>query len=201
MTDIQWTAVADSRSEEQMRNFIKTYPESNHVREAESRIESLYDDFQWVKEKNTLADYRRYLQRHPNDSHQAEAERKIIDLEVAEIVAGDHGILPPAQRVSNADSYSRFANVCIQNDTSYELTVRYSGPDSKKIIISTGGHGSLQLPIGAYTVAASVSAANVRNYAGEETLGGARYTSAFYIRSSSMPFVSLPQRVGDPCGR
>src|SRR5207237_740973 len=130
-----------------------------------------------------LLAYRRYLQRNPSDSRRAAIERKIIDLEVAEIAAGDHGTLPAAQRLSS-NSYGRFADICVENGTSYELTVRYSGSDSKKIVIPAGETSSLQLAVGAYTVAASVSAANVRNYVGTDTLQGGQYSSRFYIRSS-----------------
>jgi outer membrane protein assembly factor BamD (BamD/ComL family) len=195
IADSKWNLIANSRSESEINDFIKEYPESNCLPAAEARIQKLYDDYDWVIQEGTLVAYKRFLQRNPDDSRRAIIEKKLIDLEVAEIAAKNPGSLPPAQR-TNADPSSRFAEICIENGTSYELTVRYSGQDSKKISISAGEASALKLPIGAYTVAASVSAANVRDYLGKDALQGGEYSSRFYIRSSfglpsSFPLMSM----------
>ena len=95
-------------------------------------------------------------------------------------------MLPRAQPISS-DSRSSSAEVNVENGTSYELTVRYSGPDSQKLVIPTGATRSLALRVGSYTVAASVSADNVRNYVGTDTMQGGRYESRFYIETSLSP--------------
>ena len=67
------------------------------------------------------------------------------------------------------------------NGTSYTLTILYSGPDSKRLVINAGGTKSVRLKNGQYRVAASVSAANVSNYAGSENLNGGSYNVDYYI--------------------
>ncbi|MGI8437980.1 MAG: hypothetical protein ACR2NX_13940 [Chthoniobacterales bacterium] len=180
LADQQWAPLAKSRSESAIRQFLKDYPETTRIEEAEKRVQQLYDDFTWVQEQNTVEAYKRYLERNPQVANRAAIETTIIDLEVAAIASGEHGVLPKAQPISS-DSRSSYAEVTVENSTGYELTVRYSGPDSKKIVIPAGATNSLSLGVGTYTVAASVSAFNVRNYVGTDTMRGGGYESRFYI--------------------
>ena len=71
----------------------------------------------------------------------------------------------------------------MNNKTGYELSVRYSGPESKKLVIPTGSIKSIILPPGEYQVAATVTARNVRNYFGRDKIQGGSYSSEFYIKS------------------
>jgi hypothetical protein len=82
----------------------------------------------------------------------------------------------------------------IKNDTRYELTVRYSGEESKKVVIPKGETQNIDLPPGAYRVAASVSAAQVLNYYGNNTLEPGSYSERFYISSE---FGSGPLQLPD----
>jgi len=77
----------------------------------------------------------------------------------------------------------------VHNDTSYELTLRYSGPDSFKVVFAPHEKGSLEVLVGKYSVAASVNAASVRNYAGEETSSGGNQQITFFIRSGNFPYI------------
>ena len=69
------------------------------------------------------------------------------------------------------------------NSTSYTLTILYSGPDSKRLVITAGGSSSIHLKNGEYRIAASVSASNVSHYAGDEQLQGGNYSVEYYIRT------------------
>jgi hypothetical protein len=91
------------------------------------------------------------------------------------------GPLPKAQALSYGGTST---DVDVENKTGYELTVRYSGPSSKKLVIPVGATRSVALVPGAYQVAASVNAANVTNYFGSDTMQGGRYSSSFFIQSS-----------------
>jgi hypothetical protein len=186
LADQQWKPLTKSRSESAIRQFIENYPETTRIKDAEKRIQQLYNDFTWVQEQDTVQAYKRYLERNPQVANRAAIEKKIIDLEVAAIAAGDHGVLPKAQPISS-DSRSPYAEVRVENGTGYELTVRYSGPDSQKIVIPASATKSLSLRVGTYTVAATVSAANVRNYVGTDTMPGGGYESRFYIETSFSP--------------
>lgn len=186
IADDRWMQLMESRSVIAIHQFLKDYPETTRTKEAEIRIQQLYNDFSWVKEQDTIEAYKRFLASNPEAANRAAIERKIIDLEVAAIAAGDHGILPKAQPISS-NSRSTIAEISIENGTGYELTVRYSGPDSQKIIIPANATKSLSLRLGTYAVAASVSAVNVRNYVGTETLQGGGYESRFYIQTGFGP--------------
>jgi hypothetical protein len=133
----------------------------------------------------TVSAYKRYARDYPYGRYIDEVEEKIVDLEVAAIFRGDHGKLPAMQRTSFGNSYSSTTSIEVKNDTKYTLTVRYSGPSSKKIEIPKGGTRSFSLSSGSYRVTASVRAANVQNYAGRESLSGGEYSSKFYIETTT----------------
>ena len=148
---------------------------------------------EWEKARkiNTIASYKAYLKKYPNGSYSSEAEEKIIDLEVSSIMAGKHGELPAPQRSYSGDIYKTTTDISITNNTQYTLTVLYSGPSSRKIVISPGYSNSIILNPGYYKVAARVSATNVRPFAGTSDLKSGNYSSNFYIRSTSS-FGELP---------
>jgi outer membrane protein assembly factor BamD (BamD/ComL family) len=181
ITDNQWVPISYSRSEAEIRRYLKSYPETSKLAAAEARIQELYNDFDWVKEQDTLEHYRRFATRYPAHSQMAAIEKRIIDLEVKEIAAGEYGEMPRAQALSYGGSSTE---VEVENKTRYELTVRYSGPESKKLVIPVAATRSVTLVPGAYKVAASVNAANVTNYYGSDYMEGGRYSSSFYIETS-----------------
>jgi len=182
LADAVWKGLAQSRSEEEVTVFLKKYPESSKRAEAEAHIQALYNDFAWVKEQDSIPHYQRFLARLPGHQQQAWMEKRIIDLEVDAIAAGEHGELPKAQAVGG-DAGTGPASVEIENGTSYELTVRYSGNESHKVVIPAGRTDSFKLPAGPYRVAASVNAARVSNYYGKDDFSGGRYQIRFYISS------------------
>ncbi len=128
---------------------------------------------------NTLYAYKRYLTKYPKGKHKKIAEKKIVDLEVSVIFAGKHGTLPKMDRVSKGKGST--SRIGVYNNTNYTLTLLYSGPESKRLEIAPKSRGSLRLKNGAYRVAASVSALNVQNYAGNEQLVGGAYDVEYYI--------------------
>ena len=130
---------------------------------------------------NTIEAYRKYSDMYPYGEHRSQAEKKIIDLEVAAIYAGDHGTLPAMDRTRFGSG--PMSHVTVENDTPYTLTIRYSGVDSKKLVIPAGKTSSVSLTNGTYKIAASVSAYDVRSYAGSEILSGGSYDVSYYISS------------------
>lgn len=77
--------------------------------------------------------------------------------------------------------YGSSSTVKIENQTSYNLTLLYSGPDSKRIIISPKSTKSFSIRNGNYKIAASVDAENVRPFVGSELLDGSFYNASYYI--------------------
>ena len=171
-------------------NHYKSVVGLADYRDADQRIESL-EAKQWKNESNawrlacadgTIAAYNKYLKLHPSGSHAATARKKVIDLEVDGIFAGSHGNLPSMDR--SYYGHSSTSSVRIHNGTGYTLTIYYSGNTSKKVSIPAGQTTSFSLPNGDYRVAASVSSASVRSYAGRESLTGGGYEADYYISTS-----------------
>jgi hypothetical protein len=181
ISDQKWAAISKSRSLTEIRNFLTAFPETTKATDAEARIQFLFNDFDWVKEQDALEHYRRFASRYPSHAQIAAIEKRIIDLEVKEIAAGEYGEMPKAQALSYGGTSTA---VEVENKTGYELTVRYSGPGSKKLVVPVGATRSVDLVPGAYQVAASVNAANVTNYYGSDTMQGGRYSSSFFIETS-----------------
>lgn len=177
----KWESVAKSRSVTELRQFLKDYPEASKSNEVEARIRQLSGDWNWVKEQDSLEYYRQFLAIFPYHPQKEWIERRIIDLEVKAIAAGEYGEMPRAQALSYGGTV---VEVEVENQTAYELTVRYSGPDSKKLIVPKGGKRTISLVPGNYKVAASVAAANVSNYYGKDDMEGGHYSSSFYIQTS-----------------
>lgn len=170
--------------------LYKILVSEKYWRDADQRIEDINsrlwgtDRQAWktAQKQNTLTAYNRYLELFPKGAHAKAADKKVIDLSVTNIFAGDHGTLPGMDRTSYSSSGSNI--ITVSNDTQYTLTLLYSGPDSKRLVLSPRSSGSVRLPNGTYRVAASVAATNVRSYAGTETLSGGGYDVSYYISSS-----------------
>jgi len=115
------------------------------------------------------------------DGREADLARKrLVDLEVDEILEGDVGEMPPLQPQEYATNQRR-AEIRIGNDTDSALTVRYSGPDSQKHVIEPNRSRSIQIEKGDYRVTATVDRGGVRPYAGRETIRYDGYSVSFYI--------------------
>ncbi|MCP2038186.1 DUF6759 domain-containing protein [Chryseobacterium sp. HSC-36S06] len=127
---------------------------------------------------NTSEGWRNFLIDNPEYSNKEEIEEKIIRAEVNEITNDRNtGEMPSAEKIGGTNSSK--SKVIIENDTSCDLTIRYSGPDARKITIAPNSKGTIDLGSGNYTVAASACS---YNYAGSENLSG-DYSVVYYISS------------------
>lgn len=131
---------------------------------------------------NNLLAYNKYKELYPHGRHVSQAEKRIIDLEVANVYAGDYGTLPSMDKVSYGSGPT--TRITVENNTSYTLTILYSGTDSKRLVIRPNGKSSVTLKNGVYKIAASVNAYNVSKYAGTEHLNGGSYESSYYISTT-----------------
>ena len=129
--------------------------------------------------ENSILAYSKYKSLYPNGAHIDICEKKLIDLEVSLVYAGEHGHLPTMEQTGYGSGSTSY--ITVTNSTSYTLTLLYSGPDSKRMVISAGGTSSVRLKNGNYRIAASVSAYNVSKYAGNESLQGGFYSVDYYI--------------------
>jgi outer membrane protein assembly factor BamD (BamD/ComL family) len=180
LADSEWTTFSTSRSPQEIKKFLADYPETSMKEAAEKRINELYDDIEWVKEQDSLVDYNRFLSRNPMHPQREWVEKRVVDMEVMAIADDEHDKLSPSQPLRIGGQVTTME---IENATVYELTVRYSGPGSKKITIPKLTTKTLTILPGEYKVAASVIATNVRNYYGIDTILGGHYSTKFYIKT------------------
>jgi len=178
-----WGRVKNSTNLQALTNHANRHKDHETARLANQRIETLCSDYEWVKGQDKLSIYRVYLKLNPSSSNKAAVEKRIIDLEVAEILAGEHGKLPPASPVRMTGG--SVAKLEIENATSHTLTVRYSGNQSYRFVLSPGKSQEFSVATGSYTVAASVASGGVFPYAGRDSLQGGSYSVKFYIQTTS----------------
>lgn len=179
--------VADKKSTESgWRQYQRLVP-TDYFKDSESKIEDIANQawnteskaWQMALSENNISAYSKYKSLYPKGAHIDICEKKLIDLEVSRVYAGEHGSLPSMDRTGYGGGSTSY--ITVTNSTSYTLTLLYSGPDSKRLVISAGGTSSVRLKNGNYRVAASVSASNVSNYAGNENLQGGNYSVDYYI--------------------
>jgi hypothetical protein len=148
-------------------------------------------DWKAARQKHLIERYEAFLRRYPDGPFAEEAMARLVDIEVAAIFTGAPGKLPAAERKAAAPG-QRYATVRIENDTSYNLTIRYSGRESFKVVYAPKEKAAVELLVGDYLVAASVDAANVRDYAGKDEFHGGDYDVTFYIQDSLTPTLRFP---------
>jgi len=177
-----WIETQEQNKLQAFLDFEAKYPESKYQPQVEKKVHKLRIKKAWEEAaaRNSIQALKNFRTEYPNSPYDNKAAAKIIDLEVSRIFANRHGELPPAQRISSSGR-SGTNTINIENGTSYTLTVRYSGLQSKKIVLKPKAEGSLTLRSGQYRIAASVSAANVLPFAGEQDFEGGTYMYYFYI--------------------
>ncbi|MBU8884008.1 hypothetical protein KSK37_13005 [Kaistella sp. DKR-2] len=125
---------------------------------------------------NSSAAWKQFLIDNPDYNKKQQIEDNIIRAEVREIAADSNtGQMPEAERVGS--SSSAISTIDVENNTSCDLTLLYSGNDAKRIIIAPNSKRKISLGSGRYSVAANACG---YNYAGSENLMG-DYSVVYYI--------------------
>jgi len=181
-----WKSTIRINTYKAFNDFLDKYPYSTYSDLAKEKlIEIEENDWEKAFTLNSIKLLSDCIKKYPYSYNIDDAEKKIIDLEVDKIFKGDYGQLPPMSKNNYNYSASSTNSISIYNRTKYTLTVRYSGVESKKIVLIPGERTTISLKFGNYRIAASVNAANVRNYAGSEYLSSGEYSSEFYIKTTT----------------
>ena len=182
----EWETLRDSKDDGALALFANRYTDTEYAKMAKERAERLYDDFSFVKEKNTIEAYRKYITRNPHGQFVAAANKRIIDLEVEDIARGDHGKLSaPHRSYSGYGGYGTVAKIALKNSTSYTIDVMYSGKvQSYKRSIEPNGSTTLSVTPGSYKVVVQAKGSDVRPFYGENDLSAGEYSEEFYIRTT-----------------
>lgn len=183
--EISWSSALSSDDIATVDNYLQNYPKGKYTSKAKAKKATLkelnqkqaYDN---ASSQNSSYAWKKFLEDYPNHPEASAIKKKIIRLEVDEIIGNSKtGSMPSFEQYGNY-GYSENSTVEIKNNTGCELTVRYSGPDVKMITIPQGSSRTVYLSSGSYKVAASACGAN---YGGSEDLHGS-YGSTFYISHS-----------------
>ena len=180
--DSLYNIASNENTVEAWSNYRASVPENYFSDTYFKMLEVVFNDeetaWNFAESEKTIDLYEEYLKHFPDGKHHALADKRIIDLQVSDIFAGEHGTLPAMAKTGGGGSTSR---IHIKNNTSYTLTVLYSGNDSKRLVLSPQQSSNVSLPNGTYKIAASVNASNVRSFAGSESLTGGSYDVEYYI--------------------
>tara|TARA_R110002050_G_scaffold204522_4_gene340202 strand:- start:136847 stop:137779 length:933 start_codon:yes stop_codon:yes gene_type:complete len=166
-----------------LQDFIASNRLPEFRAEAKNRQQDLLEEqknnlYSEALKENSAQTWKNFVDMYPDHPKTKQIEDKIIELEVNDIFSGTHGEIPSSS-LSGLANYIN-SDIRIKNDTPYTLTIRYSGKENKRIIISSGDTQKVDLKSGEYRVTASVNASRVSNYAGIESLNGS-YTSSYYL--------------------
>lgn len=187
-----WTSAVRSNEYDSYARYLKRFPQGIHHREAEQAIERFESDWEWVKARDELEVYQRFLARFPGHEEKDSIERRILELEVESIMAGNPGELTPADAIVLGGDEVRIA---VENRTIHVLTVRYLGPSLVRVTIAPHQSREVVLEPGLYTETASVPPSSIRDYAGVHFYEAGLYAHSFYVQESQVPD---PRAVSDP---
>ena len=133
-----------------------------------------------AKSVNTNEAYENYQKLFPTGRYFKEAKKKILDQEVATILAGDYQALP-AMNKSESLPGSKLNEITIKNITGFTLTIIYSGPVSEKIEVKDGSMYVVKLPNGQYNITATLTSDVIGSFVGKENLTGGKYETKFFL--------------------
>lgn len=159
-------------------NRLPEFRNTAKQRQQELLAQQEKDLYAAAQQANNAETWKNFIKLYPDHSKKNQINDIIIKLEVDEIFAGKYQEIPSANRTGEANYVS--SDISIKNDTQYTLTVRYSGPENRRLIIAPNATEKAKLKSGNYRVTASVNSSRVTNYAGTESLNGG-YESSYYI--------------------
>ena len=145
----------------------------------ENSADANLSDYEIAEKYNTSKSWKNFLDKNPDYKDAEKIRKEIIRLEVAEIMNDKNtGKMPESEKVSNRSS--SITSMQVSNDTSCELTLRYSGTDAIMVTIPANSTKKINISSGNYNVAASACG---YNYAGNENLNG-DYSVSYYISNT-----------------
>lgn len=186
-----WEIVLSNPSLKLYQWYIFLHPNGlyqSQAKEESSRLKEREEE-SWANELEAWnqaiegGNYEKYLSYYPNGKHAVEAEERIVEGEIKRIMSGQYSPLPDMESSSTSSSLNESTSlISISNNTSFNLTIYYSGIDSKRVKLSPHQSATITLRNGNYKIGASVDAPNVSKYAGSKYLSG-DYNTSYYIET------------------
>lgn len=164
-------------------------------RELDDQFESLYNHalkentFEaWAAYQDAISEDEKEVKKYLRDSHERMEElaannsdiaKKLIDREVEQAFKHDYTSTPKANRIKAAVNGK--ARVKVDNLTKYSLIIRYSGPDSRKLIINPKSQNTINLTPGTYRCFASVDGDDILGNTGIEKFEEGEYEISYRV--------------------
>lgn len=144
----------------------------------DNEISSQKISYSEAEQLNTSEGWKRFLKENPDYQNKEEINEKLIRAEVNEITNDKNtGEMPASEKIRGGNQ--ALSSVNVENNTSCDLTLRYSGTDAKMIVIPPNSTQKVQVKSGQYKVVATACG---YNYAGSEALTG-DYEVVYYIQT------------------
>jgi hypothetical protein len=177
----KWFQTSALNTIEAYQDFLKEFPKHKFSPLAKKEL-ALFDEQTWMRSKsaNTNEAYENYQKLFPTGRYFKEAKKKILDKEVATILAGDYQTLP-AMNKSESLPGSKLNEITIKNITGFTLVIIYSGPVSEKIEVKDGSIYVVKLPNGQYNITATLNSDVIGSFVGKENLTGGKYETKFFL--------------------
>jgi len=177
----KWFQASALNTIEAYQDFLKEFPKHKFSPLAKKEL-ALFDEQTWMRAKsaNTNEAYENYQKLFPTGRYFKEAKRKILDEEVATILAGDYQALP-AMNKSESLPGSKLNEITIKNITGFTLVIIYSGPVSEKVEVKDGSMYVVKLPNGQYNITATLNSDLIGSFVGKENLTGGKYETKFFL--------------------
>ena len=177
----KWFQTSALNTIEAYQDFLKEFPKHKFSPLAKKEL-ALFDEQTWMRSKsaNTNEAYENYQKLFPTGRYFKEAKKKILDKEVATILAGDYQTLP-AMNKSESLPGSKLNEITIKNITGFTLVIIYSGPVSEKIEVKDGSMYVVKLPNGQYNITATLNSDLIGSFVGKENLTGGKYETKFFL--------------------
>lgn len=177
----KWFQANSLNTIEAYQDFLKLFPRHKFSPLAKKEL-VLLDEQTWMRAKsaNTNDAYGNYLKLFPSGRYFKDAKKKMLDEEVATILAGDYQALP-AMNKSESISGSKLNEITIKNITGFTLVIIYSGPVSEKIEVKDGSTYVVKLPNGQYNITATLNSDLIGSFVGKESLTGGKYETKFFL--------------------
>lgn len=159
------------------------YGNYTHLNRAKDSIEERNwktDNSAWNRavELNSIDAYKKYVNQYPNGYKVEKGKKIIINMEVDKIFSKDYGKMPELNKIREGNG--KKSHISIYNNTSQTLTIWYSGPTSRLLVIKSRSRNEIQLENGKYRIGASVDS-GAKKYAGIQNLTGGYYDVEYYI--------------------
>jgi hypothetical protein len=186
-----WQKAQNDNSIPGYRDFLINHPDTKFDSIAKINLNRkiLMESWEKTKKENSIKGYKAFIVLFPKSIYVSIARKKIIELEVRDIKESNPGQLPVNSALQAHDR--NFSVYNIFNNTEFNLTIRYVGTDTFKVVFAPQEKGSIEVINGTYNITASVEAHNVRNYFGKMSYNGGDHQGEFYVQSGNS--IRLPQ--------